>query len=210
MAIPEPTTAPVVHLVPLKDIKLAKWNPASRVSEKRLVDLRLSVDDLGLYYPLLLDKQKNLIDGHRRYAVIKSFGWKRAPCITIDEPHDASYGSVQLTQQRLTGHDRIGVYLIEPKALMGKQRARIKYVEDSLGHWALELLYKTGQTTTVFVSAQRAIKYVEGHLDMPTLFKWIVKHRMTMVHILLKGGMSPSTLIQAVKKDKPINIDDTD
>ncbi len=79
MAIEQPKSAPVVHLVKISDIKKARWNPKARVSERRLMQLRLSVDDLGLYYPVLIDRQKNLVDGHRRLAVAESFRWTHIP-----------------------------------------------------------------------------------------------------------------------------------
>src|SRR4051812_3409607 len=88
MAIPQPTSAPVVYLVPIKAIKVASWNPKDRISERRLTQLRVSIDDLGeMLYPVLLDAQKNLIDGHRRLAVAKAFEWTHIPAITVQGDH---------------------------------------------------------------------------------------------------------------------------
>lgn len=214
MAIPQPTTAPVAHLVPIKDIKPAPWNPKSRISERRLTDLRISVDDLGeMFYPVLVDKDKNLIDGHRRLAVAKSFGWKHIAAITVGgagHGFDHSFGSVQITQQKLTGNDVIGVYLTEPKALIGKQRERVARIVKKLGKWAVKMLYEAGMSDTVLRTAERTQRYLADAgfaYDLEAVFRWIVKHSMSVTHILIKGGLPAKTIAAAIKNDKPIVLE---
>ena len=66
-----------VSLVLISTIKCSSWNPPSRVEEKRLRGLKDSISDVGLLYPVLMDKNNNLIDGHRRLVAVKELGWKQ-------------------------------------------------------------------------------------------------------------------------------------
>jgi hypothetical protein len=207
MSIKEPASVPAIALVKISEIKVAPWNPKSRISERRLTQLRISMDDLGLYYPVLIDTHNNLVDGHRRLAIAKSFGWTRIPAITTKEPISEAYGSVQLTQQKLTGNDRLGVYLIEPNALIGSHRNSLKNIEKRLGRWAIELLYKSGMSQAVFSAALGVVKYTKDAADLETVFRWIVKHRMTMVFALMRGEMPAAEILRAIKADKPIKIE---
>lgn len=205
MAIAEPTHAPTVHLVHVSAIKVAPWNPVNRISEKRLMKLRLSMDDLGLFYPVLIDAKNNLVDGHRRFAVAKSFGWKRIPCITVTNGHDHAYGSVQLTQQKLSGNDLLGVYLVEPKALIGSQRAKIALVEKRVGIDFVKKLYKAGMSTSAFDSARRCFKYTG--VDLPTCLQWIIDNNMAgVLNHLIAGEIPPEQIVKAIRANKPIKF----
>lgn len=210
MAIPEPTTATEVHLVTIASIKVAPWNPKDRISERRLTQLRISIDDLGLFYPVLIDDKKNLVDGHRRLAIAKAFGWRRIPAITVPNGHEYAYGSVQLTQQKLTGQDRIAVYLVNADALLLSQRQKIAIVEKTLGRWAVELLAKHGMTDAAFRTSKAIIRIMtkaDIELTLEVVFRWVVKHKLGTAHILLLGGYPPKDMAAKIKADKPIRIE---
>lgn len=206
MAIEQPVSAPVAHMVSIKEIVKATWNPKSRVSERRLLQLRLSMDDLGLYYPVLIDEKKHLIDGHRRLAVAESFGWKRIPAITINGAMLQSYGSVQLTQQKLSGNDMLGVYLEEPNALLGKQRVRMVWAEKVIGRPLMRQLYEAGQSVAIVANAFRVAKYI-GIDDVRGIAAWLSKHRLGVISPLMKGGMPPAQIKKYYLADKPIIVE---
>lgn len=210
MAIPEPTAVPNMSLVLIKDIKVASWNPPDRISERRLTQLRISIDDLGLFYPILIDGHKNLVDGHRRLAIAKAFLWKRIPAITVENGHEYAYGSVQLTQQKLTGHDKIAVYLVNPNALLANQRESVARIERGLGRWAVEMLHKAKMTDSVYRGSWQVVslmKKVGIDVSLETVFRWVVANNMGTAHILLRGGFPAKDMMAKIKANKPIRIE---
>jgi hypothetical protein len=199
--------AKTIALVAIKDIKSAPWNPPNRVEERRLRGLQQSIEDIGMIYPVILDENKNLVDGHRRVAISRRLGWKHVPAITITSEFEHAYGSIQLNQMKLSGNDILGVYLSNPNALIGSQRAKPAKIDERCGRKTLELLYKTGHTHTAFDYAMRLVRYLEGKVDVETAIRWLVKHSMAkVIRPLMAGGIPAKSLLAAITADRPIKI----
>ncbi len=121
---------------------------------------------------------------------------------------EGSYGSVQLTQQKLSGNDLLGVFLIEPKALLGSQSAKIKRLEKACGSAVVKLIYDAGLSAGVYEVAKRVAKYVGRPDDVVALTKWVVKHRIGgILNPMMRGGVPAQTITKAFDKDQTIRID---
>ena len=194
-------------MVPLHKIHAAPWNPKDRVEKRRLKNLMASIEDIGLIYPVVLDEKNNLVDGHRRHAVAGLLGWHAIPAIYTSSEFLHAYGSLQANQERLNGNDLIGVYLVNPKALIYRQLHKIGRVEDACGGGILKKLYKAGMTAGTFDIAMRIVRYTsEGVTPLETT-EWLIDHRMgAQVRHLLEGGIPKSKFVNAIKNDQPIKV----
>lgn len=204
----ESIVASTVTLLPLDKIKTAAWNPPSRTEENRLRKLLASIDDVGLLYPLLVDEDNNLIDGHRRLACARKLGWKAIPVIKVSSEFEHVYGSIQSAAERINGNDLLGIYLRNKNALLSDQRRRPERIEEICGRKSVEMLYKAGLTYGTFDIALRVFKYLQDdEMEIAQILAWTVKHGLggTLRH-LLDAGVKASTLKNAILQDRKLTV----
>lgn len=196
-----------IRLVPINKIKAAPWNPPNRLEERKLEKLAESISDIGLVYPVAIDENNQLVDGHRRLAVAKGMRWDAIPAIVITSEFAHSYGSLNDSQQRMSGNDLIGIYLSNPDALIKKQKRKIERIEEVCGKPCLQLLLKCGLTAGTFDIAMRVVRYTEAAVEPANALRWLIRHGLggTMRH-LLDAGIPKKTIVMAVQEDKPLKI----
>ena len=51
-------------------------------------ELKASIKDVGLLYPLIIDRKNKLLAGRRRIQAVKELGWKEVPVLIIDSEDD--------------------------------------------------------------------------------------------------------------------------
>ncbi len=167
-----------------------------------------SIHDIGLLYPVLVDRDNRLIDGHRRLAACKKLGYYHIRAIRVDTEFEYSYGSVQSNQEKLTGVDLLGVYLQNPNALMNKQKDRIAAVEKEQGTDFLRYLWKNRYSTGIYYTARRVVNYIGGDIPIVTTTKWLVKYNLRgkIRSMLETGEVKASTLKAAIAEDRPLKF----
>jgi hypothetical protein len=199
-------------LVSLSQLKFAPWNPTNRTEEdnpalKRLAD---SMSKIGLIYPILVTPDNEVIDGHRRATAAKMLDWKDVQAIVTDSDRESTYAAVNDTAQKMTGHDALGVWLKNPRAVGVRQATWCQQMTESLGRELVVKFYQEGLGPQAYLVAKQIAKYCgdeSGDLVVQAA-KWMLHTKQVgQVRKLMTAGCSPKVLLKAVRDMKPLRIE---
>ncbi len=70
-------------VVEIEKLKEAKIN-SNVVPENIYNKLKKDIKENGCIYPIVIDKNYNIIDGHHRVKVLKELGYDKVNCIVLD------------------------------------------------------------------------------------------------------------------------------
>lgn len=100
-------------IVNIRDIKPAKFNPASRTRQEALGTLKASISKYGrVLVPVLVDQSMNLIDGHRRVECCKQLGIETIEASVVDvDNHEEAWSDVNVTAKRILNRDWFSAYV---------------------------------------------------------------------------------------------------
>lgn len=107
----ETVTDKKIVFVDVDKITPAAFNPPKRTSTTDIRELKESIEEVGLVYPLVVDEHYNLIDGHRRLTCIKALNWKAAPVLVAKTDSKRLFDHVNRTAQRLSRKDELYIFL---------------------------------------------------------------------------------------------------
>jgi hypothetical protein len=63
--------------------------PHERVDDERIIEIRESIVKGGMQYPIVVDRESNIIlDGHHRFNIFKGFGIRNIPVFYVDYSDD--------------------------------------------------------------------------------------------------------------------------
>ena len=79
-----------IEMRPLAEIKPYDRNP--RHNDAAVDGVLQSIENYGFCVPIVLDKDKTIIEGHTRYKALQKLGWKDVPCVIL---HDLSEDKVR-------------------------------------------------------------------------------------------------------------------
>lgn len=201
-----------VRKVKLSQLKGAAYNPKDRTEGKsRLGQLEKSMTDIGLVYPVAVDKNLNVIDGHRRIQAAINLGWTDIPILIVEtDDRDRVYAEVNATASKLTGSQTMGVWLCRPSAVTEHSRHQFEMVEQVFGRKAMERVVKAGMAITVMQDASKVAQYCDCADDLKfkqQSLNWLIKNRNRMlVRAFMKTGLSAKTLFNAVLNNKNLRV----
>lgn len=199
-----------VKLVAIKDIKKASWNPRSRTEGKDAIKtLGASIQEVGLLYPVLVDKNNNLIDGHRRLAAYERLGLVEIPALIVDGDKAVMFAHVSTHFKKLSGNQQMQVFLKNPDACAGNTRAWLTQAEEALGRQLLERMAKEGLSLHTFRLARRLAREsdIEDPGQLKAIVKWMLHYRnMGMVQRALENGTPVGKIMAAVNRNKAIRV----
>lgn len=75
----------MLNSIPLDEISLSKANAYFLRLDEPVDDLVESIKEVGLINPLIIDPNKNLLSGARRYRALRILGWEMVNCICYDQ-----------------------------------------------------------------------------------------------------------------------------
>lgn len=194
-----------VKLTPIKDLKLAKYNPESRCSD--IGPLTRSIEEVGLLYPVLIDTRGNVIDGHRRIAAHRKLGLTEIPTLAVDGEQATLFAHVNGQTKRLTGNETLRVYLAEPKAINTWMRTRFELAEEMVGRPMLERMAREGLSYATYRVAAVIAKSADQNSGaaIKQLVKWMMHFGNTsLAQKAVRSGMSPGMIITASERMKQI------
>lgn len=119
------------RLVPIKDLKHAKFNPATRIANVN--GLAKSIEAVGLLDPIKISDKNEIVDGHRRVAACKKLKWSDIDCIVLKGELAELYSHINWQAKKLSGNETLNVYLVDPNAISTSIRNRIGEAEEMLG-----------------------------------------------------------------------------
>ena len=191
--------------VTLSELKLANYNPASR--SKSIGTLKTSMEEHGLFYPILVDKDNNVIEGHRRIAAAKLLGWEAIPAIVCSGDRHVIYAEVNNTGRRMTGAECLSVWMKEPSAVSARHQRNFEGFKEQYGIATLRKLVKAKKGIVILRIASEVSSYVgeESSTFARKTVDWIMKHRMqSVVRGYMSMTMPPKTLLSAIRRDRPL------
>lgn len=193
--------------VPIKKLKAAKYNPANRVTERNVKKLVESIKRVGLLYPILVDKDYNIIEGHRRTKAYQMLEQETIPAMVIDaDDKDAVYSEVNSTSKKMGGNDALGVWLKCPNASAKSQAKSFENAQEIIGKNRMKKIFKQSLTLRVWSTAKRLANHCD--YDEPVEFlDWLLEHgNIGQVMKALDRQEDPRVFMQALKKNKPVKF----
>jgi hypothetical protein len=198
-----------VKRVKLDSLKAASYNPESRTLEgsRNLAALKASIEKIGLVYPIAVDSDGNVIDGHRRLACAKMLGWEDIPVLIIGKgvTADEAYAEINACNQKMDGNQTLQVYLKNPNAVTVRSRRTMESYEQMAGRDLLVRAAKQGTSVRVFMIAKSICQYVSD--ENPAFYKktvkWLMKHRnQVVVSHYIRLQLPAQTLHRAITANK--------
>lgn len=189
-------------------------NPPSRTDLGNLSSLTKSIRGDGLQYPILVSKDGEgrfqIIDGHRRYTVLKSDKHETVPCIVADGNAGHLYAMVNGTAKPLTGKDWAYVF-ISPGGRVpnGVTHNNLKRLAQLIGNDGIRWMADEGLSPGVYQTARRVAKYVDGNADnderLTEIVKWLIRNRQTAACLAIINNQQDAAMIgHAIKNDTKI------
>ena len=74
---------PSMEMITISEI-IPYWRNPKNHTPEGVEALAKSIETYGFQQPIVLDKKKTIIAGHKRYAAVKHLGWTEVPCIIAD------------------------------------------------------------------------------------------------------------------------------
>lgn len=198
---------PRYKLLDVARVKGAPYNPARRVEAARLKALVTSMSSVGLLYPILVDDKYMVIDGHRRLAAAKLLGWRTITAIVVEPGADrnALYASVNVTAQKMTGNESLGVWLAEPAAVSPRQDKLFTEMRESLGMALVKKLYDRGLSSRAYVTACRIVRYCDGKVAVGAVVEWLITTAVIgQAMKAMEAGAPAVQFIKAIREGKPL------
>lgn len=192
-------------------LKVSEKNPPSRTTKAAMETLRASIAKRGIIYPILIDKDMNVIDGHRRLAVARALGIVRVPvCVVEDEDTDEVFKEINASVRKLGARESVWVYL-HGGAVDDRDMVPLVRVENAMGRGFLQMLYDTKQSPR---SLWEVASQVARHCDYPgdeefiiATVAWMARgRRQTMARRAVEQGAPPAVIVAAIQKDNDLRL----
>jgi hypothetical protein len=204
------STAKKVVVLPINSLRPAPYNPSGRIRLPVLKPLMDSIREIGLLYPLLIDNQKQVIDGHRRLEVVKQLGWEEVPTITVHSNQtEQVYASVNTTARKMGGNESLCVWLKCRDAVSARQRVQYAYMEDVLGADRVEKAAEAGYSYRLFDTARRLSRYCDIQTPefIKEAFDWLVDYAtIGQVMKAMEGGEPAKVFVDAIRRKRSVRL----
>jgi hypothetical protein len=194
----------------VKNIKPQKYNPKKRGQDSRFKQLERSIGKLGLQYPLLVNKNDELIDGHRRLQAMKNLGIDEIPCIISanTDPVEEIYADINHTACQLSGNQNLSVWLKQPLAVTPRQRTIFENAQIKFGRTILKKIENQGASVNLLRACQEIANYVDKPDDnafLRQIADWLLRYKNTrMIRSYCQMQLPANVLIRQIKANKPI------
>lgn len=205
----EAMAAPQVVLVPLKKLLGAPWNPEGRSQLKSFRKLAESMDSIGLISPIIIDRTKTIIEGHRRVAAARFLEWLHIPAIITDKPAEHVYADMNSTSKRLSGNDALCVFLKNRLAVTDSMRKATDKMISDIGRARVEKIAKAGLSSRVYRTAKSVSTFCTIE-DVGKIVDWLVRHSGSgMIGRIMKSieaGVGATAIKNAYKQNRPVRV----
>lgn len=190
------------------EIKTAKYNPKSRA--ELIGPLVKSIKEFGIIIPLIVDSEKNLIDGHRRLASAKKLKLEKVPVIQIDSKlsKDKAYEVINTNSKKITNKDFIYIH-VNGGSVPSRVLGQINLIEEIVGTDGLKKLGDRGVSYRVLDVAYRIRKYCRDSNETflkKTVF-WLGFHNMSFaVRRAMEQGVKKDVISRAIATNRPLKV----
>lgn len=191
--------------VPVDKLKKAPHNPITRWRD--INSLIVSMNEHGLYIPILITPGFDIIEGHRRVAAAEKLGWQTIKAVMAHGDSAKIYAEVNTVSRRFTGVETLNAYLVNPDAVGEGARRQIDAAIDMVGRAQISKMAKNGISLQSYNLARRVCRAVdmEEKATVKLVLVWMLKHMtQSTVKEILSRKTNMKEIINAAKRDKPI------
>lgn len=191
-----------------KKLIVAGYNPSIRTDKKSVKQLLESIKQNGILYPILVDKNLNVIDGHRRLSCAKTLKLTVVPCLISDTKmsKDACYETINTTARKMSASEMIYVYVRGGKVPDSVEK-RIKILQNIVGHKELKKMGDKFISISVMSQGNKIAKYCNEKSDafVKKAILWIIQHKQSyQVRKAMEDKIFKSRLKQIIESNKPL------
>lgn len=160
--------------------------------------------------PLIIDADKNLIDGHRRLASAKILKMSKVPVVQMDSKlsKDKAYEIINSTSKKISNHDLIFIY-VNGGSVPKRALNQITQLEEIVGSEGLKKLGERGATYTVLKYAWIVRKYCGETSDSflrKTVF-WLIDNKMIYaVRRAMEAKAKKEIISKAIALGRPLKV----
>lgn len=197
-----------MELMLTSSITPARYNPKGR--SEQINQLVKSIKEYGIIMPLIIDSEKNLIDGHRRLASAKKLKMDKVPVIQMDSKltKDKAYEIINSTSKKISNHDLIFIFC-NGGSIPKRAEKLINQLEEIVGTKALKKLGEKGATYTVLKYAWTVRKYCgeKSDLFLKKVIFWLIDNKMIYaVRRAMEANVRKDVILNAIATGRPLKI----
>lgn len=204
----------VVVYIPTSHLSPNPANPPARMEPSNIKSLVKSMRTDGLQYPLLVsrvgEEQYQIIDGHRRYAVLEADKHETIPCIVADGNAAHLFATVNANSKPLTPKDWAIVFVTGGQIPPGQTANNLQKLSQLIGNEGIRRMTECGLSPNTYQVARRVSKYIgmqQENEELTRIVQWLIDHRQTSNCIGVMTSQQPPTLIQdALNENRPVKI----
>ncbi len=201
-----------VQFVSIERIKPAAFNPPSRIGHQSIKDLKASIERVGIIYPLIVTKDFDLVDGHRRLECARLIGMESVPVIVREGGQKELFNEVNTTSKKLTQADDLFVYL-SGGSMTGRSKRPIELTEKLMGHEFLEYMAenKISPHSVLSVTGQ-VMKYIgvndwtdgESQIAIKCI-RWMAENKgQFAARTAIVSRTDPAYIVECIENNKPL------
>lgn len=100
-----------VMYVDVETLRMNPHNPKVRTNPEKLSELEASISKIGIFYPIYINENYEIIDGHRRYMSLVSLGEVKVPVMFADEEDGVVFREINTNAKPMTISQFEDVYM---------------------------------------------------------------------------------------------------
>ena len=198
-----------IRMIDLAEIKAAGFNPPDRVDRQNLRALRDAILQAGeIINPVILSRDLQIIDGHRRVAVARDLAWTAVPALVVEYGLQEGWAILNGSTRPITPGDWLSAaaHGMDTRYMPKKHADKIEKLRSLVDNDGLLMLAERKKSTwllTQVISISRAVGD-ESSEYMADVVRWIAKHNMQFaVRLALKAG-DVEGIAYAIANDVPM------
>lgn len=172
-----------------------------------LNQLKNSIVKVGLQYPPLViskpDGKYQIIDGHRRIAVMRDLGWDLIPVIVTEGDSKELFAAVSGNVAKMKSFEWVSVHLAGGAVPSGPIKVCITKLEQNMGKEFLERLAKKKSSPGIWNVANRVVRYIElDESERRSVLLWLADVGTQVVSAYMTGMNQPKELLKAFQEKR--------
>lgn len=197
-----------VNYIEANSIEVAKYNPKSRTDKKVLKKLLKSIEKFGILSPLLIDSNKNLVDGHRRLACAKILKLTKVPIVQISDKikKDEAFDTINNTTKKISPKEILYIYI--NGGYVGTRIVNeISRLKEVIGDKGLKALATKNVSYRVLDYASAIQRYIkkDGEAMTIKIINWLADNNMAFqAKQAIDTRVDKETIIKAISLNRPL------
>jgi len=198
----------MTDLCAVENLRPSPLNPAGRVAASAIKGLKESIRQRGIIVPLVVTKDGEVVDGHRRLQCAKELSITTVPVVRV-ERDPALWSDLTVSTRPMRPREYLEYHLAGGLVTSPSVRNKIVALEKIGGRAILVRMLKENLSHAIYSVACAVSAYVDGDKNntewMALLLNWLIDgHRQDMAGRAMKGGIPPAHLYQAIVEGRDI------